>query len=480
MTITSPAGFTDVDPSNNTVTSAQYINIVNNPPYVPPATATPTPTHTPTPTATATPTPTPEATATPTPEPTPTHTPTPTPTNTPTPAATPTPTPVPPTPTPTPTPEPTPTPTPTPTHTPTPTPTPSPTPTPTHTPTPTPTPTPTNTPTPTPTFTPIPTPTNTPTPTPLPTVELAVSTNAPKAGVVGDTINVPAAIAVDGQAGAFDGLAVWLCVGVSDCAPPAATAEPEPDGAVNLAWDTSGQIGKEHTLQLLAIFQGPAESDTPLTLDDATHLIALAPEDGVVFALIGTNDQNKGKVVGQVATPQPVINTPAIYPSPTPTPTLTPTPTPTPTNAPTPTATPTLTPTPTNTPTATPTITPSPTPTATPTLTPTPTITPTPTATPTPTPSPTPTPTPDAIAGETAPAPDSPVWVIGEIRSPSSAGNQCGRFGHRGDAVGFMTRPGAVLIAFGREDNRQRCSRRSPPDAMFEWDTWILDPGKYV
>ena len=383
VTVTSPAGFTDVDPSNNIITSAQYINIVNDPPYEPPATPTPTPT----PTNTPTPTPTPTPTHTPTPTNTPTATPTPTPTHTPTPTNTPTPTP---------------TITPTPTHTPTPTPTA------------TPTPTPTNTPTPTPTFTPTPTPTNTPTPTPLPTVELAIGSKAPKAGVVGETVTLPANIAVDGQAGAFDGLVAWLCVGVSGCTLPAATAEPEANGAVSLAWDTSGQTEGEHPLQLFAVFPGPSETDAPRLLDDATHKIVLASADGTVFVLMGTNDPTKGKIVGQVTTPQPVIDTPAIYPTATPTPTPTATPTATATPTPTPTATPVPTATPTITPSPTPTATPSPTPT--PTATPTPTPTSTPTATPTPTPSPTPTPTPIPPHDiEIAPDPGSPdLWVTGE------------------------------------------------------------------
>ena len=525
ITIDSPADFTDVDTSNNTVTSAQYINIVNDPPVQPPdtptptptatpvptatptpeptptptptpeptatptptptatptptptntptptptATPTPTPTHTPTPTATptptptntptptptATPTPTPTATptptptntptptptatpvptATPTPEPTPTHTPTPeptatptptftptpTPTNTPTPTPTATPTPTPtntptptptatptPTPTNTPTPTPTATPTPTPTNTPAPTPTATPTPTPTHTPTPTatptPTPTPTNTPTPTPTPspTPTPTPTHTPTPTPLPTVALSVASTAPSAGVAGSAINLPAAIAVDGQGGSVPGLVVWLCVGLSDCVQPAATAEPEPDGAVNLAWDTSGQTGGEHNLQLLALIPAPSESEVPNLLDNATHTIILTSADGAVFVLMGTNDANKKKIVGTVAAPQPVINTPPI-PTHTPTPTPTPKPTATPTPTPTHTPTPTPTPTPTATPTPTPTATPAPTPTITPTPTPTPTNTPSPTPTPTPTPTLTPLPGVALSVAATAP-----------------------------------------------------------------------------
>ncbi|MCE2501128.1 MAG: hypothetical protein J4G13_09725, partial [Dehalococcoidia bacterium] len=73
--IDAPNDFTDTNPANNSVTSAQAINIVNDPPVSAP-TPTPTPTATPTPTPTVTPTPTPTATPTPTPTVTPAPTPT--------------------------------------------------------------------------------------------------------------------------------------------------------------------------------------------------------------------------------------------------------------------------------------------------------------------------------------------------------------------------------------------------------------------
>ena len=66
ITITGPGGFVDQTSSNNTHTSTEWINIVNEVS----ATATPTPTPTATPTATPTVTPTPTATATATPTPT--------------------------------------------------------------------------------------------------------------------------------------------------------------------------------------------------------------------------------------------------------------------------------------------------------------------------------------------------------------------------------------------------------------------------
>ena len=72
ITITGPGGFVDQTSSNNTHTSTEWINIVNEVS----ATATPTPTPTATPTATPTVTPTPTATATATPTPTATVTPT--------------------------------------------------------------------------------------------------------------------------------------------------------------------------------------------------------------------------------------------------------------------------------------------------------------------------------------------------------------------------------------------------------------------
>ena len=301
ITITSPDDFVDEDTSDNTVTSAQFINIVNDPPVEPPAT----------------PTPTPEPTATPTPEPTDT-----------------------------PTPQPTPTPVPTDTPTPEPTKEPTPTPEPTEEPTPTPEPT--------PTATPEPTPTATPTPTPLPNVELSISTTAPRAGVVGDTITISAMVAGEWEDAAD--LEVRLCVGSPDCAEPAAKAQPEDGGTVNLEWDTTDQASGSHSLHLSALIPGPSEGEDPYTLAKAQHTIILAPADGAVFVLMGSGGGNNGKVVGAVAAPQPMINTQAIYP------TATPTPINTPTLTPTHTLPPTLTHAPTATPTATPTLAATPTP----------------------------------------------------------------------------------------------------------------------
>ena len=91
ITVTAPGDFVDEDTSNNTATSAQFINIVNDPPVEPPDTPTPTlePTDTPTPEPTDTPTPEPTLTPEPTETPTPESTPTPEPTETPTPEPTP-------------------------------------------------------------------------------------------------------------------------------------------------------------------------------------------------------------------------------------------------------------------------------------------------------------------------------------------------------------------------------------------------------
>lgn len=245
ISIASPDDFVDEDTSNNTVTSSQFINIVNDPPVEPPAT----------------PTPTPEPTDTPTPEPT--HTPT-----------------------------------------------------------------------------PEPTPTATPTPTPLPNVELSVSTTAPTAGVAGDTITIPAMVA--GEWEDVEGLEVRLCVGSPDCAEPAAKAQPEDGGTVNLEWDTAGQASGSHSLHLSALIPGSSEGDDPYMLAQAQHTIILAPDDGAVFVLMGPGGGNNGKVVGAVAAPQPMMDTPAIYPTETPTPTATvaptPTATPTPTHTPAPTS----------------------------------------------------------------------------------------------------------------------------------------------
>ena len=293
VTVNSPDGFTDVDPDNNTVTSAQFINIVNDPPVEPPDTPTQTPTATPT----ATPTPTPTATATATP------------TATPTPSATPT-------------------------HTPT------------ATATATPTPTTAPTPTPTATATATPTPTATPEPMPLPEVNLTIGPAAPNVGIVGDIITIPATLG--GARESVDGLEVRLCVGLPDCAEPAAKAQPEDSGTVNLEWDTASQAGGPHSLHLSALIPGSSETEGPHVLARAQHTIILAPTDDAIFVLMGPDDGNGSKVVGAVSAPQPMIDTPATYPADTPTPTsaATPTPTPTATPTPTPTATPTATPTP--------------------------------------------------------------------------------------------------------------------------------------
>ncbi len=299
--ITGPDGFVDQTPSNNTHTSAAWINIVN------PESATATSTPTPTPTATATPTATPTSTATSTPTPTPpatnTHTPTPTATPTPTPPATNTHTP-------TPTATPTPTPPATNTHTPTPTATPTPTPpaTNTHTPTPTATPTPTppatNTHTPTPTATPTPTPpatnTHTPTPTATPTpTPPATNTHTPT---------------------------------------PTATPTPTPPAT------------NTHT---------PTPTATPTLTPPATNTHTPTP----TATPTPTSPATSTHTPTPTATPTPMLPATSTH-TPTPTATPTPTPPATNTHTPTPTATPTPTPLPaTNTPTLTPTTTPTLTPT---------------------------------------------------------------------------------------------------------------------
>ena len=269
ITVTAPGDFVDEDTSNNTATSAQFINIVNDPPVEPP--------DTPTPTLEPTDTPTPEPTDTPTPEPTLT----PEPTETPTPESTPTPEP-------------------------------------TETPTPEPTPAPTNT----------PRPTATPTPTPLPNVELSVSTTAPGTGVAGDTIIISATLS--GEWEGVDDLEVRLCIGSPDCAEPAAKAQPEEGGTVNLEWDTTGQASGLHSLHLSALIPGSSGENGPTILARAQHTLILAPSDGAVFVLMGSEDGNGGKVVGAMSAPQPMIDTPATYPTATPTPTPTATPEPTP------------------------------------------------------------------------------------------------------------------------------------------------------
>ena len=430
ISITEPADFVDQDESNNTDTSADWINIVNEESATPTPTPTPTATPTATPTTTSTPTPTPTVTPTPTATPSATNTPTPTPTATPTatptitstPTATPTVTPTPtatpsatntPTPTPTATPTATPTitstPTPTPTVTPTPTTTPSatntPTPTPTATPTATPTitstptPTPTavatNTPTPTATLTPVPThtatPTSTPTPTPTPAqppqLGLQIARQNSIVGVAGKRLTIDVSISnsddVDHVATVqlrYMGGGTHQLLDDESDVPVAANSSAD----VTLEWDTTGFDVDTHSL--LLSLSSPAESDL---LETVSFDAVLASADAV-FVLI-RNEGNSGSIVGRVS--KPSVMTSPVYPSTvTPTHTSTSTPTGTPTATPTPgfTGTPTLTLTPT--PTGTPTLTPTPTPTGTPTTTPTPT--PTPTASPTPSPTPTATPVP--------------------------------------------------------------------------------------
>ena len=195
------------------------------------------------------------------------------------PAETATPTPVPPTPTPTPVP-------------------------PTHTPTPVP-----------PTATPTPVP-PTPTPTPLPTVALTVSEETPSVALIGNVLTVGATVDGEGVA-SIDGLEVWLCVGVSGCEVPAARGNPDESGTANLAWDTAGQPEGVITLQLYAVVVGGDTGDTPTPLATETYEVILAPPDGKIYALLGENEENQGRVVGIVSQPKPVIDTQAIYLTPT-------------------------------------------------------------------------------------------------------------------------------------------------------------------
>ena len=228
----------------------------------------------------------------------------------------------------TPTPTVTATPTLTPTATATATPTATPTPTATATATATPGPTATATPTATPTLTatatstPVPaTPTATPTATPLPSVTLTVSEETRDVAIIGDVLTVAATVVGKD----VTGIEVWLCVGVSGCEVPTATGVPDDKGVVSLAWKTSGQTEGVITLRLYAVIPG----DKPIVLGTAEREVFFAPADGRIYALLGENEENKGRVVGIVAQPRPVIATVAVYP-----PTVTPIPvsaTPTPT-----------------------------------------------------------------------------------------------------------------------------------------------------
>ena len=78
----------------------------------------------------------------------------------------------------------------------------------------------------------------------------------------------------------------------------AATAEPEANGAVSLAWDTSGQPRASIPCNCSPCFRALPKRMPPACWDDATHKIVLASADGAVFVLMGTNDPTKGKIVG--------------------------------------------------------------------------------------------------------------------------------------------------------------------------------------
>ena len=268
--IDSPADFSDVDPSNNTATSVEWINVVN-----------PEPEPTPEPTATATPTPSPAATSTPsltpTPSPTPTPIPSPAPTPTPSPTPSPTPTPIPPTPTPSPTPaidiE----------------------------------------------LTAIAVPDY-----PIISGEVAgigatvANHSASGAGPVSLNLYVedasqPSAtstIAFIGSSESASATSTIAFIGSSESA------------SATLNWDTDDLDPGTYQLYVVANTHG----DTDQTNNALPQLIDVVPSD-VITALMGNSEGNKGAIGHDLTAPED-LNTVAQYPDPTPTPTPTPTPKP--------------------------------------------------------------------------------------------------------------------------------------------------------
>ncbi len=191
---------------------------------------------------------------------------------------------------------------------------------PTATPTPDPSPEPTAEPTAEPTSEPAPEPAPEPTAEPTTTpvqpseVTLTVAEDTPSLAIIGDVLNIGAVVGGEEGTGT-DGLEVWLCVGVSDCEVPAARGTADSGGEVNLAWNTAVHSEGPTRLQLYVI---DIADGTPQPLATEGFDVFLAPNDGRIHAPLGSNEENKRKIVGAVAQQQPVIDTLPIYPTPTP------------------------------------------------------------------------------------------------------------------------------------------------------------------
>ena len=168
------------------------------------------------------------------------------------------------------------------------------------------------------TATPTVTPNQAPKPKPLPEVDLEVITPEPVVGVIGESVTVTAK--VSGDATIFDRVEVRLCDNLSGCEPPSVTAKPDGNGIVSLEWEAAGQTNQSRTLYLSAMLSGESEGDTRTHLKTIGCTVYVLPADGMIYAELGAKDPNKGKVAGIVAQPEPVIDTLAIYPTPTPPP----------------------------------------------------------------------------------------------------------------------------------------------------------------
>ena len=147
---------------------------------------------------------------------------------------------------------------------------------------------------------------------------MTVAEETPDLAIIGDVLNIAATAGGEGT-GRIEGLEVRLCVGVSECEVPAATAVADHNGLANLAWNTTGQSEGLVTLQLYAVIP----DDTPILLATAVHEVELIPADGRIYLLFSGKEESKGQIIGLLARPEPVIGTAPIYP-PTPTPTAQP------------------------------------------------------------------------------------------------------------------------------------------------------------
>ena len=134
--------------------------------------------------------------------------------------------------------------------------------------------------------------------------------------MVGETVKVETK--VTGEVAAAEGLEVWLCADLSNCESPTAKAAPGTNRLASLTWNTTGQSPGTITYQLLAVIPGSSADDDPTILTTKEAEIVLSPNDA--YVMMGEREDTKGKVIGIVAQPKPVIDTLPIYPTPTPPP----------------------------------------------------------------------------------------------------------------------------------------------------------------